>query len=278
MMHHILDLQILAMQSFQHEYRPQETDDDGLSLPFMGFHYQPSYAPSFLASQISVPDDSHSRSERHLISHGSRRATVAGDTLEPSNMTIPSRPQIQVNTSPVESTRQWNGGIANRKPSRLLNLITRAHGREEALKKLQDKAHLVEKSITRLLELKQQQANIAEVRTSRLIAEASEKQSEAVMLFTIVTIIFLPLTSVASIYGMNAVDFGQGQVPLSHIFKIMFPVSAGIALGILYLAFHRRLLRILVLMFAIPWAFSCWPSHHRFSNHLKRPCQTPTTR
>ena len=31
----------------------------------------------------------------------------------------------------------------------------------------------------------------------------------------------LPLTAVASIYGMNAKEFGQGNVHLVHIFRIM---------------------------------------------------------
>ena len=73
------------------------------------------------------------------------------------------------------------------------------------------------------------------------------------MLFTIVTIVFLPLTSVASILGMNASEFGQGPVKLAHIFKIMFPTSAGVAILILWLAFHRRVRRVLTLLIAYIW-------------------------
>ena len=102
------------------------------------------------------------------------------------------------------------------------------------------------------MDLKQQQVNVLEARISRMIAQASEKHSNAVMLFTIVTIIFLPLTSVANIYGTNAKDFDQGETPLSYVFKIIFPLSARIALGNLYLAFHARVRRVLGVAFAIP--------------------------
>lgn len=58
------------------------------------------------------------------------------------------------------------------------------------------------------------------------------------MMFTVVTIFFvsgfnpiwhkhantitqLPLSFMASVFGMNAVDFGQGLVPLAHELKYM---------------------------------------------------------
>ena len=75
------------------------------------------------------------------------------------------------------------------------------------------------------------------------------------MVFTIVTIVFLPLTAIASIYSMNAKDFGQGDIPLQKIFKIMFPVSAGIAIAILLLAFAVGFRKIFMLMINIAWAW-----------------------
>ena len=110
--------------------------------------------------------------------------------------------------------------------------------------------------------MKQRQANVLEARSTKQIAQQAEKQGEAVMLFTIVTIIFLPLTSVASIFGMNASEFGQGTVKLGFIFKIMVPTSAGVAILILWLAFHRRVRRVLTLLIAYLWLICtqwlCW--------------------
>jgi hypothetical protein len=105
----------------------------------------------------------------------------------------------------------------------------------------------------RLLEMKQQQASVMEARSSRQIAEAAERQSEAIMLFTIITIVFLPLGTIASIYGMNAAEFGQDGPKLKHIWKILFGISVPLATIILYLAFHRRFRRVLTLLGEYIW-------------------------
>lgn len=252
MMRHILDLQISAIKAFQYEYRHHTKSIDGVSVPFVGRPYGRSHAQSTIPSHVHTEPDNES--ERQVFANRSRRATMAGGTLGPLNIDIPRPGGNQYARNLVDSValHEPRADPDRRKP--VDELLERCFGRIGDLKKLQDKAQLVDKSITRLLELKQQQANIAEVRTSRFIAEASEKQSQAVMLFTVVTIIFLPLTSVASIYGMNAADFDQGDVPLKHIFKIMFPTSAGIALFILYLAFHERVRTVLGLLFVVPYA------------------------
>ena len=102
--------------------------------------------------------------------------------------------------------------------------------------------------------MKQRQANILEARSTRQIAEASERQSEAIMLFTIITIVFLPLGTIASIYGMNADEFGnKGGPKLEHIWKVLFGVSVPLAIVILYLAFHLRFRRILGLLAEYLW-------------------------
>jgi hypothetical protein len=105
----------------------------------------------------------------------------------------------------------------------------------------------------RLLEMKQQQASVMEARSSRQIAEAAERQSEAIMLFTIITIVFLPLGTIASIYGMNAAEFGQDGPKLKHIWKVLFGISVPLATVILYLAFHRRFRRVLTLLGEYIW-------------------------
>jgi len=93
-----------------------------------------------------------------------------------------------------------------------------------------------------LLELKQMQANLSAARDtvklardSRKLAEASQKLAEdsqeqtlqgakqnmTVMLFTAITIIFLPLSFVCGVFGMNAMELGQGGMPISTQFAIM---------------------------------------------------------
>jgi Mg2+ and Co2+ transporter CorA len=93
--------------------------------------------------------------------------------------------------------------------------------------------------------MKQRQASVLEARSTKQIAQkqsdiarAAEKQGEAVMLFTIVTIIFLPLGTIAGIYGMNASEWDDGKGPkLEHLLKVLFGTSIPLAIAILYFAF-----------------------------------------
>jgi hypothetical protein len=146
------------------------------------------------------------------------------------------------------------GAIQSREvPKVFLKLGERVAERELILHGLREKARAAEKSILHLLDLKQRQANVLESRMSRRIAQASEKQSEAVMLFTIITIVFLPMSTLASMFGMNAREFGQGETPIGHIWTVLFGVSVPLTVSILYLAFHRRVRRILTLIPEYLW-------------------------
>ena len=62
------------------------------------------------------------------------------------------------------------------------------------------------------------------------------------MIFTIVTIIFLPLSFCASVFGMNAAEFNDGLLPLSTELRLMFPISAGIIIASFLFAFSRGVL------------------------------------
>ena len=57
------------------------------------------------------------------------------------------------------------------------------------------------------------------------------------MLFTVVTIIFLPLGFCASVFGMNTAEFNGGFLTLHEEFYYMFPISIAIILTSFLLAF-----------------------------------------
>jgi Mg2+ and Co2+ transporter CorA len=81
-----------------------------------------------------------------------------------------------------------------------------------------------------LLGLKQQQASIIEAKHALKRADLSVIQGRSMMLFTIVTIIFLPLSFMTSVFGMNASDFdapsGDGsKMTLRHQFKLLCELS-----------------------------------------------------
>jgi len=68
-------------------------------------------------------------------------------------------------------------------------------------------------------------------------SEEAVSQGRSIMMFTVVTIFFLPLSFMASVFGMNAFEFGQGQVKLIHEFKYMLPISFVIIIPIFIVAF-----------------------------------------
>jgi len=79
--------------------------------------------------------------------------------------------------------------------------------------------------LNHLLSLKQQQASIIEAKLALRRADESVIQGRSLMLFTIVTIIFLPLSFMSSVFGMNASDFdapgGGNNMSLKHQFRII---------------------------------------------------------
>jgi Mg2+ and Co2+ transporter CorA len=75
-----------------------------------------------------------------------------------------------------------------------------------------------------LLSLKQQQASLVEADASLKLSYQSIAQGRSIMLFTVVTIIFLPLSFMSSVFGMNASELSGsdgGKMSLRHQFSFM---------------------------------------------------------
>ena len=64
-------------------------------------------------------------------------------------------------------------------------------------------ARAAQKAFKELLDMKQKQANIVEAHLAREQTEVAADQSRSVMIFTIFTIIFLPLSFFASVFGIS---------------------------------------------------------------------------
>lgn len=78
------------------------------------------------------------------------------------------------------------------------------------------------------------------------------------MLFTIITIIFLPLSFMSSVFGMNASDFqtnsGGDSLTLRKMFIFLFPISLLIILISVSLAFSTWIRSGLYALSTIVWA------------------------
>ena len=85
------------------------------------------------------------------------------------------------------------------------------------------------------------------------------------MVFTIVTIVFLPMSFIASVFTIPIRDFphqdGTPSIPFSYVSKIMFGIGLGISIPLITVAFAvdnlglliKRTLRRLVFRRATPW-------------------------
>ncbi|KAF3761836.1 hypothetical protein M406DRAFT_265907 [Cryphonectria parasitica EP155] len=95
----------------------------------------------------------------------------------------------------------------------------------------------------KLLEMAQRQAQVDDVRWSRLQTELASSQNLSVMIFTIFTVIFLPLSFFTSLFGMNTLEWGgaDAQYPsLGYIGEISLPVSVFMILATLVAAFSSH--------------------------------------
>ncbi|KAJ5929318.1 Mg2+ transporter protein CorA-like/Zinc transport protein ZntB [Penicillium verhagenii] len=113
------------------------------------------------------------------------------------------------------------------------------------LRDIQDmitEAKIVQESINTLLDLRQKQASIKEAEFGRQQANDTAKQANIVMVFTLVTIVFLPLSFLSSVFALNVRDFPHSSGVVEYqaywIFPILFCVSAGVSIPFMILAFN----------------------------------------
>ena len=96
--------------------------------------------------------------------------------------------------------------------------------------------------------MKQKQANIVEAHLAREQTEVAANQSRSVMIFTIFTIIFLPLSFFASIFGMNVREWSgtDTNVTIQTAFTYMGAISIAVIIVALLVAFNRFSRRIVL--------------------------------
>ncbi|KAI0007362.1 hypothetical protein F4779DRAFT_516523 [Xylariaceae sp. FL0662B] len=139
------------------------------------------------------------------------------------------------------------------------------HGRgflEEALKRLEEykrqthdmieRVETTRKDYEKLQEMVQRQAQVDEVRWSRLQTELASSQNLSVMIFTTFTVLFLPLSFFTSLFGMNTKEWGgedDNFVSLGVIGAISLPASALLIGLTLVAAFSSRVQAVFKICF-----------------------------
>ena len=94
----------------------------------------------------------------------------------------------------------------------------------------------IEKLKTRIKEIQgsflelQSRALQLGVENVRLVETLQDDNSKAIFIFTLVTILFLPLTFVAGFFGMNLKGIDESKRTYWHFWKIALPMTGGILL------------------------------------------------
>ncbi|KAL4886873.1 hypothetical protein BJY04DRAFT_43294 [Aspergillus karnatakaensis] len=103
----------------------------------------------------------------------------------------------------------------------------------------------IEHAIDHLLDLKQKQANALEARFAREGSEQSRRQGNIMLYWTTITIIFLPMSFLSSLFTINVSEFpknAQGNTtwPLRSLAAYLFGISFALILPLLLLGFSLR--------------------------------------
>lgn len=142
-------------------------------------------------------------------------------------------------------------------------------GYKEQIDLMLKSAQTAQKAYKELLDMKQKQANIHESHLLREQTEVAADQSRSIMIFTIFTIIFLPLSFFASVFGINAREWSGTSTNLSlhTIFVYMGTISLAVIIVALLVAFNKFTRRIS----QRAWRKSAGPVHRLYWSLHRRP-------
>ncbi|KAJ0118418.1 hypothetical protein J7T55_009201 [Diaporthe amygdali] len=102
--------------------------------------------------------------------------------------------------------------------------------------RMDKQARSIYDSLTNLLDLKQKHSNALEARFAREQAIIAAKQGQTIMVFTIVTIIFLPMSFIAAFFAINFQDWGN-HLTIGYVTKYMFGIGLAISFIFVSMAF-----------------------------------------
>ncbi|TGO71257.1 hypothetical protein BELL_0601g00060 [Botrytis elliptica] len=110
------------------------------------------------------------------------------------------------------------------------------------VEKMTENAKNTRDDFDKLLGMIQRQAQVDEVRLARYQADLASAQSRSVMIFTVFTVIFLPLSFFTGLFGMNVREWGGSDyLPLRTVGLIAIPTSSALITLALIIAWSIRI-------------------------------------
>ncbi|KAJ4351186.1 uncharacterized protein N0V89_006525 [Didymosphaeria variabile] len=110
--------------------------------------------------------------------------------------------------------------------------------------KLDSQARTIQEKLNTLMDLKQKAANAWEAKEARETAVATGKQGNTVLVFTVVTIVFLPLSFMSSFFAIGIAAFphneesGEVNWPLGTVMGLLFGVSLCVSIPLIIFALN----------------------------------------
>ncbi|KAK4210243.1 hypothetical protein QBC37DRAFT_292866 [Rhypophila decipiens] len=134
-------------------------------------------------------------------------------------------------------------------------LITEMKLRRDELANLEKRQANTRSQLRELLDMKQQQSGIIEAKAAIRRADESVLQGRSIVVFTVVTIFFLPLSFFAAVFGMNTRELNDGYMTLNTQLLYMFVLSSIVISISLALAFSSWARTVLFGGFRLSYAF-----------------------
>ncbi|KAI1141160.1 hypothetical protein F5Y05DRAFT_376542 [Hypoxylon sp. FL0543] len=109
--------------------------------------------------------------------------------------------------------------------------------RQKDIWRMDHQAGSLYQNLTDLLDLKQKHSNALEARFAGDQAVIAAKQGQTIMVFTIVTIIFLPMSFIAAFFAINLQEWQDGPLTIPYVSKYMFGIGLAISIPLIAMAF-----------------------------------------
>ncbi|KAI4865709.1 hypothetical protein F4820DRAFT_282367 [Hypoxylon rubiginosum] len=111
----------------------------------------------------------------------------------------------------------------------------RIETRYRDLQRMDRRAENAYTSLRSLLELKQMQSNALEAKFARDQAVTASKQGQAILVFTVVTIVFVPMSFIATLFTIN-IDAWGDPLTLPYVAKYTFGIGLSVSIPLIVMA------------------------------------------
>ncbi|KAG7294401.1 hypothetical protein NEMBOFW57_004472 [Staphylotrichum longicolle] len=193
---------------------------------------------------LSKPGPRASASFRREVSPGNEYITPSDEQLQNAQFPKTPRPKgKEKETEPPKPTAPIKMNILQNRDL-MYETIGIVENNLRIVADMLAYAEKVERSLENLLDLKQKHANGWEARFAREGSEESQRQGNIILVFTLVTVVFLPLSFITSFFALEIDIFpknpetSETSWPIGQVASYLFGFSALIFIPLIVLALY----------------------------------------